>query len=380
MARKFTHDFATDFIAFDPGDTAALDGGPITMAVLWKADLNKDGGLMVGRNASNATVWGLNNATDTHVYASMAAGFRQLDTWALDTWYLTAVTKANGSSAVRAHTYDYTGGTWTHTDYAALADATNGPVTELRIGWYDSSDRLDGKIAAAAVWASALTDGQLEGLTAAMDDWLALSPAWAVQLNQASTSDTVTDLTGGGGDQTSISGTAVAADDPPGWSYSVGLPSAAPDGIAVPVGLGDPAAALLGATPDGIALPVALSQPETPQLGVAPSGVAVPVALGDPAAALLGAFPDGAAVPAGAGTPAVSLLGATPDGIDIPAAAGTPTAALIGVAPTGLRVPVHAGSPRTDESRDLTATAALRARRWAGILSRRRWAAGPPRR
>jgi hypothetical protein len=47
---------------------------------------------------------------------------------------------------------------------------------------------------------------------------------WAIKLNQASTATSVTDDTGGGGDQTAISGTSVDADDPPGFDYSLSPP------------------------------------------------------------------------------------------------------------------------------------------------------------
>jgi hypothetical protein len=116
-----------------------------------------------------------------------------------------------------------------------------------------------------------------------MDDWLAGNPAAAWQFNQASTSDSVTDLTGGGADQTGISGTTVVT-DPVGWTYHTGTPTVVPDGIAVPVGLGSPALAqALTLTPDGIAVPVAFGSPTLTWSGaVTPTGIPVTVALGSP--------------------------------------------------------------------------------------------------
>jgi len=221
VSRQFVHSFHTDYIAFSPGNAAGLDGGPQTLLVLFKVDSTTDNALIVGRNVSNATVWSVNPASDNKVYFS-ASGFAATVTLSNGVWYLLALTKANGSAAVRAHLYNYDAATWSHTDYGTVNDSSAGPITEYRVGWIDSADRLDGKLAAVGLWGSVLSDGQIEGLTAALSAWKALSPAALWGFSQASVATPVPDLTGGGANQTDISGTNVSADEPAGWSYSIG--------------------------------------------------------------------------------------------------------------------------------------------------------------
>jgi hypothetical protein len=64
-----------------------------------------------------------------------------------------------------------------------------------------------------------MSDATVEStITDDMAAWMAGSPNGAWQFNQATTGDDVTDLTGGGGDQSAISGTTVVS-DPAGWTY-----------------------------------------------------------------------------------------------------------------------------------------------------------------
>lgn len=195
------------------------------MLALWKADIFKDAGLFAEFNGSAVSIWGINPYSgDGHVYFGTNVGFTATDTWTTGIWYLTGLTKASGSSTVRCHTYRYDTTTWTHTNYGNVSNGTNGSATELRTGWTSGADRLDGKMAACAVWTSVLTDLQIESLTARMSDWLALSPAWAVQFNQTNVAQNVLDLTNGGGNQSSLSGTSVSADEPSPWAYYTSQP------------------------------------------------------------------------------------------------------------------------------------------------------------
>ncbi len=218
MSRLFSR-AAGDFIQFSPGNAATLTGGGQTTVFLWKADTATAHGLMIARNAGGSNVFGVNPYSDTFIYYT-AASFVATTAYGTGTWYLTAITKATGSSAVRVHTYDYTAATWTHTNYGAINDSTAGPVNNLRLGWLSGTDILNGKLAASALYNTVLTDLQIQGMNTTLGSWLALSPVWCVALNQASVATPVNDLTAGGGNQTSISGTAVSADEPAGWSYS----------------------------------------------------------------------------------------------------------------------------------------------------------------
>lgn len=119
---------------------------------------------------------------------------------------------------------------------------------------------------------------------------------------------------------TSVSPDAFPATPLDSWYYVGPLmvvgadPSAFPNGIAVPAGLGTPAAVLgLTAGPAGSAGPVLLGNPTvTLNRSAAPSGVAVPVALGTPSASRPGVFPAGLAVPVGVGGAPVFSSGSAP--------------------------------------------------------------------
>lgn len=218
MSRAFSR-AAGDFIAFSPGSAASTNGGNQTVLWLWKPDTNVPHGLGIARNAGSATVWGVNPYLDLKYYYT-TSGFVSADTYAVGgPWYLFGLSKAAGSSVVRTHVYDYTAATWAHTNWGSLPDSAAGPVAEIRAGWFSGTDILNGKLAAMAIFSGVLSDLAVQGLTASFTSWMALGPLWAIKLNQASVATPVTDQTGGGGNQTSISGTTVSADEPAGWSY-----------------------------------------------------------------------------------------------------------------------------------------------------------------
>lgn len=220
MSRAFAH--ATgDYIDFAPGSMATLNGGSQTLLFLWKADTSVQHGLIGAKNVGGSLVWGVNPFTDLKYYYSVAPSFVSADTYAIGTWYLFGISKAAGTSTVRTHVYDYTATTWTHTNWLTLADATNGPVTSVRLAWLlNSTDTLNGKIAAAAAYNTVLSDLTVQGLNSNFNAWMAATPVWAIKLNQTSVATAVTDQTGNGGNQSGISGTSVSADEPAGWSYA----------------------------------------------------------------------------------------------------------------------------------------------------------------
>ncbi|MFI1197699.1 hypothetical protein ACH4T9_31185 [Micromonospora sp. NPDC020750] len=126
----------------------------------------------------------------------------------------------------------------------------------------------------------------------------------------------------------------------------------APDGIGVPVAVGDPSAAWSAASaPDGLAVSVAVgSLSASWAAGSAPVGVSVPVAVGGPSAAWTGeAGPDGLSVPVGVGSPGAGWSADIgPDGLAVPVVLGEPAATWSGESsPDGITVPVAVGAPAT---------------------------------
>lgn len=161
---------------------------------------------------------------------SRSAGSASLTT---NVWYLVVVRKTQGVSQPRFSFYNYTTATWTHQNGVASLDGWTVPGASgsIRFTYQTEPDNLDGSIAARAAWSNILPwsadttgDTALEaaGLQAALKNWFIASPTALWIFNQESVATPVTDLTGGGADQTSIIGTSVVTtDDPPGFSFTL---------------------------------------------------------------------------------------------------------------------------------------------------------------
>lgn len=314
MSRQFDTTGGADSITFSAGG-APGDQGPITVAVLAKsASVSGYTGWMVrGLNSGTAT-WGLltSNNAGPKLFAEndFGNGVSGLSTsWR---WYV--MTKASGGASVpRMHVWDLSGA-WSHTDNSAgVADGT-GPIDTIYVGSQNgSANGWRGSIAMVAVFGSELNDTSVEATftLAALDTYNA-TPAWMIRLNQASTATGVTDDTGGGGDQSAISGTSVDADDPAGFDYSLTPPAVAPDSLSVPISLGAPSLAdgSLVADPGSLSVPVALGAPSLADgsMALAPAGLSVPVSLGAPSLSITLAphvSPDSLSVPVSLGAPSV---------------------------------------------------------------------------
>lgn len=234
MSRAF--DGVDDFIQFSTGAVAAVDGGPITLAIILKAKNTAGAGIFAGTSVSNV-VWSMELFGGTW-FASYNGGVSSLYGVRDEEWVLLAFTKASGSDTPREHEYRYNTDTWAH---AASASAVNdggvpgagGVLTVAR--W--STAYLEGNIAVAGIWSSVLSDGDLETLTEQLSAWEDLSPAVLWAFNQDDVGDPVQDLTGGGANQTAITGTTVSADEPPGFSYG-GAVASSGTGWAAATGTG----------------------------------------------------------------------------------------------------------------------------------------------
>jgi hypothetical protein len=207
------------------GALATNDGGPITLAFLWKPAALSNQGLVNARE-SGALKWAINPFSDGLLYYS-ASGFASSNTigWgAASGWLLTAITKASGSATPRWHQYSYTSTTWTHVNATNnVSDSTiSVAIDNIGLGYLDNDEVLNGNLAVIGAWNAVLSDGDLETMPCALSAWVDLTPAALWPFNQASTSDPVLDVTGNGADQTSITGTSVVnGDDPPCFSFSL---------------------------------------------------------------------------------------------------------------------------------------------------------------
>lgn len=226
MSRQFDTTGGTDSITFAVGN-APPDQGPITIGVLAKSAsvAGYTGWMVAGRKSGTAVLGFLtSNNAGAKLFAEndFGNGVSGLSTsWR---WYV--MTKAAGSAVPRMHIWDLSGA-WTHTDNSANVGDGTGPIDTLLVGSQNgSSNGWRGSIAVVAMFTSALDDAGVEAdFTLSAAHLLAASPSWMVRLNQASTSTSVTDDTGGGGDQTALTGTSVDANDPPGYDYSLTPPT-----------------------------------------------------------------------------------------------------------------------------------------------------------
>jgi hypothetical protein len=221
--RGFSRSFPASSITTSAGTLGPVVG-PFSIAVVFNATANNvDQGLIQLQTAANDNIIAVAPISDGHIWMTVGSAFgRQTDAYAAGSWLLYVATKATGTSPVRGHLCDMATGVWTHTDYLTLANSANTPVDHVLLG-QSFTDHLGGLYAAAAVWNTALTDGQVEGLRPGLAAWNALSPVAMWRMNQAATSDPVTDLTGHGADQIAIEATnqTISSDVPPTFSFDL---------------------------------------------------------------------------------------------------------------------------------------------------------------
>jgi hypothetical protein len=229
MSRHFTIS-TTDYIDLGPGNAANVDGGPGAIVFLWRPTTVHEGWLIDAENGAGGHAFSINPYTDNRLWHTMVS-FRQTMTYsATDGWRLDIWTKPAGTGQVRGHQLLLSGGGWSHADYGTSADSPNIPTTHFRIGrHFTSSGTLNGDVAAVAVVGANWSDSAIEAanLETGLAQWMTLigaDPAVVWTFNQASVSDPVTDVTGGGGDQLGISGTSIGT-DPPGFNYLLSTPT-----------------------------------------------------------------------------------------------------------------------------------------------------------
>ena len=222
MSRQFDTSGGADYITFSPGGAPA-DQGPFTIAVLAKANTVAGFTMWMARgNKTGTAIWGFltTNSSGPKLFAEndFGDGVAGLSTsWR---WYV--MSKAAGNVAPRIHVWDLSSA-WSHTDNTAGVGDGTGPIDVIYVGGNGSGSLgWRGSIAVVAAWGSQLNDAAIEAAcTLSASATFNATPAWMIRLNQASTATSVTDDTGGGGDQSAITGTSVDADDPPGYSYAL---------------------------------------------------------------------------------------------------------------------------------------------------------------
>jgi hypothetical protein len=224
MSRLFDGQFTVASVTFSAG-SATFSQGPCTVMALVRFAASASGALcyvVKGANAGGSDVWAL-QAFSLNLFTAndFTSGSAALST---DNYYWAGFSHTSGGTP-RWHLRNVqSAGAWSHADASGTVGDGSGPVTSIIVGNSSAagSDDMRGEIAAIAVWGSALSDGAVQSAcTLNASDLVTSSPAWGTLWNQASTGTSVTDFTGGSGNQTAISATSVGTDEPPGWSYSL---------------------------------------------------------------------------------------------------------------------------------------------------------------
>jgi hypothetical protein len=219
MARTF--DGANDSIHTSPGALASMTFG--TFAIVCRRNSTAYNNLMTLHTSGGVSRLGLeiestgdgNNLQWQYDGSFVASTFTIVNA---DGWVLLAMGKATGTTTPRCHKYVYSTNTWTHQDAAGTATNSTavGGTGTMRFGEWEGSDDLNGDIAVAAAWSGRnLTDTEVEQLAHSLQGWCALAPDALWLFDQAAVSQNLLDLTGGGANQSAITGTAVSTASPP---------------------------------------------------------------------------------------------------------------------------------------------------------------------
>lgn len=216
---------SSDKMAFGIGAITANPGGPrgaCTLAVLLRRNANAvwHGIWELAKSTLDDCATMEISDTNTITYSYGTGVFTQssaITVTTSDNWCIIGWTKTAGTSAPTFYK-NILGGAFS-TEAGASVVSSGAIADHVNVGfWQDDLGNTDWgnvDIAKAAYWdTSVLNSTQLQTLDDSDSAWLALSPTWAITLNQASTATSVPDDTGGGGGQTSITGTSVLTTGP----------------------------------------------------------------------------------------------------------------------------------------------------------------------
>lgn len=213
-------DFATLSLGASPTDH------PLTIAAILK--VGRDGTtdcVLTAHNSSNlGAIDFQRHSSNTWVFEFQLTGFAFSTTTVTtsDGWVMVATTKASGTVAPRFHKYKYSDNSWVHEAMdTAIAGAGRTPA-HWRVSNNEGGSFWQGEIKAAAVWNRALADADLEALPFSLLDWHASLPRCLWMFDQSATGQNIVDFTGGGANQSALTGTSVGTSSVPVFNYGIG--------------------------------------------------------------------------------------------------------------------------------------------------------------
>jgi hypothetical protein len=221
VARNF--DGSDDVLTVSAGGLSGLDGGAITIAFILKFNDTTNGSIVYAKTSGSALVFQINADGGTWYYETTDS-FRSMGTASTsDNWHLFGVTKANGNTTPRSHKYVYDTNTFSHADAASAfndSSAAVGASGAMQFGRYGSANEYANmELAICGIWDRVLTDAEFENLPFSLAHWYASAPVGLWVFDQSATSQTVIDHTGGGANQSAITGTAVSTVSVPVFGY-----------------------------------------------------------------------------------------------------------------------------------------------------------------
>jgi hypothetical protein len=324
MARSFNGSSA--FITPSVGGLSAIGAStPTTIAAIVKLNDTTDGAVVYCATSTigNPTcflecfggnwTYSTNSSTVPNLFAAATA----------DNWTLIVGSKAGGSATPRGHKYVYDTNTWTHANGDDSTGNGAGNTANVRIGrWGSASEYFNGDIAIAAVWNRVLSDAEVENLAFSFQAWVAAAPIAGWLLDQSATSQTLVDWTGGGANESAITGTSVATAAVPVFSY--GHP------VLLSPSAGDPDATV---TPSAIAVSASVPSPVVSGAAlVTPSAIAAAASVPAVTVTAGGALVLPSAILAAASIPAPASMSSAVAAAAILAAASIPTPSVSTVA------------------------------------------------
>lgn len=232
MAR--TLNGSSDDIVFTIGGLSAMAYG--TVAAIARFDDFNDWGTLFGPHDSGGSRVGSVQVQQSTGLFEWIQGLSTVQAQTLSTsvWYFLLVRKGTGNVTPRFSVYNYTTSAWSH--QAGSMGCPNWPTPgasgTIRQSNAGTSDFHDGEIAVRAAWSNLLpwaaTSGgdpliEATGMHLSLAAWFNATPTALWVYDQSATTQTIPDLTGGGANQSSLSGTTVSTLSVPSFSYSADL-------------------------------------------------------------------------------------------------------------------------------------------------------------
>lgn len=228
MAVRHFTSASNEFLTFSPGSVANLDGGPQTVAYVWRATTVKDNAIIYAIDGASTIAWYSDGFSDGNNFYGInhAGDFAGGNPYAINTWYLTAFTKPGGVGQVRRHRYDFTAATWQHADTGSpFGDSPNVPYDRIEVGRsHVGIAFLNGDLALIGVWDSVLSDLAIEALIGApgVKNWVTAGPRILLPFYQSDVGTPIKCLMGSGVNEIARTGTTVVTgQDPPGFGLSL---------------------------------------------------------------------------------------------------------------------------------------------------------------